>query len=160
MKLKITSGGQTGADRAALDFAIDHTVEHGGWCPKGRKALDGTLDEKYLLRETPSSGYLQRTEWNVRDTEGTVVFTLGKKLTGGSLRTYQFAEKYHLPVIHISLLDGSDTVLEQAVRTLAQFCTEHELETLNVAGSRENKEPGIYRAVYNTLKILTQQFAK
>jgi len=28
---KIISGGQTGADRAALDFAIYHDIPHGGW---------------------------------------------------------------------------------------------------------------------------------
>jgi hypothetical protein len=52
---KIVSGGQTGADRAALDFAIEHGIPHGGWCPKGRKAEDGPIDPRYLLRETPTS---------------------------------------------------------------------------------------------------------
>ena len=54
---KIVSGGQTGADRAALDFAIERSIEHGGWCPQGRKAEDGTIDPRYNLQETPSSGY-------------------------------------------------------------------------------------------------------
>lgn len=72
----IISGGQTGADRAALDFAMLHAIPHGGWCQKGRKALNGALDAKYRLKETPSDDYLQRTEWNVRDSDGTAVFTL------------------------------------------------------------------------------------
>jgi hypothetical protein len=71
----LVSGGQTGADRAALDVAILHGFAHGGWCPKGRLALDGVLGGQYQLRETPSARYLQRTEWNVRDTDATVVFT-------------------------------------------------------------------------------------
>ena len=62
---KIVSGGQTGADRAALDFAIKHGIPHGGWCPKGRLAEDGSLDLRYQMQETPSQGYVQRTEWNV-----------------------------------------------------------------------------------------------
>jgi hypothetical protein len=50
--LKIISGGQTGADRAALDWAIEHGIPHGGWCPAGRKAEDGTIDPRYQLKET------------------------------------------------------------------------------------------------------------
>lgn len=37
---RIVSGGQTGSDRAALDFAMEGDYSHGGWCPKGRKAED------------------------------------------------------------------------------------------------------------------------
>ena len=58
---KIISGGQTGADRAALDWAIFHDVPHSGWCPKGRKAEDGPIAAHYALKETPSASYPQRT---------------------------------------------------------------------------------------------------
>jgi hypothetical protein len=64
----IVSGGQTGTDRAALDWALKHNVPSGGWCPKGRKAEDGPIDPKYPLNETPSVAYVQRTKWNVRNT--------------------------------------------------------------------------------------------
>jgi hypothetical protein len=67
----IVSGGQTGADRAALDFAIEHGIQHGGWCPKGRRAEDGTIDARYQLKERPGTEYDQRTEWNARDSDGT-----------------------------------------------------------------------------------------
>ena len=67
--------------------ALRHGFPHGGWCPAGRKSLDGPLPARYLLTETPSADYLQRTEWNVRDTDGTVVFTLAREATGGSLKT-------------------------------------------------------------------------
>jgi len=76
--IKLVSGGQTGADRAASDFAL----AQGGWCPKGRKAEDRPIDRRYELAETPRTDYLQRTEWNVRDSEGTVTFA--PLLTGGS----------------------------------------------------------------------------
>ena len=72
---KIISGGQTGADRAALDVAIWHGFPHGGWCPNGRRAEDGCLAPQYLLEETPARNYLNRTEWNVRDSDGTLIFT-------------------------------------------------------------------------------------
>ena len=73
--IKIVSGGQTGADRAALDWAIDHGTAHGGWCPRGRRAEDGAIPARYLLNETPSARYEERTEWNVRDSDGTVIPT-------------------------------------------------------------------------------------
>jgi len=73
---KIISGGQTGADRAALDFAIERGMPLGGWCPAGLKSEDGPIDRRYQLKETPSIGYVQRTEWNVRDSDGTVVFSI------------------------------------------------------------------------------------
>ena len=89
--ITIVSGGQTGADRAALDWALAHGMPCGGWCPKGRKAEDGPIDSKYPLKETPSSSYLQRTEWNVRDSDATVLFSIESALTGGSKKTVEFA---------------------------------------------------------------------
>ena len=52
---KIVSGGQTGADRAALDIAIKLSFPHGGWIPKGGKTEDGTLPAKYELLEMPTT---------------------------------------------------------------------------------------------------------
>ena len=80
---KLLSGAQTGADRAALDWAIFRDIPHGGWCPKGRKAEDGKIPPQYQLTETPLASYLQRTEWNVRDSDGTVIFTVAAALAGG-----------------------------------------------------------------------------
>ncbi len=84
---KIVSGGQTGADRAALDWAIEHKADHAGWCPKGRKAEDGSIPDHYQLNATPTANYLQRTEWNVRDSDATAIFTIKEQLSGGSKRT-------------------------------------------------------------------------
>lgn len=86
MVTKIISGGQAGADRAAVDFALALTIPHGGWCPKGRLAVDGPLHSKYRLTETSSSGYSQRTNFNIRDSDGTVVFNSGA-LSGGTSLT-------------------------------------------------------------------------
>jgi hypothetical protein len=144
-KLAIISGGQTGADRAGLDWAIKHNIPHGGWCPKGRKSLDGPLDSKYLLKETPSAEYLERTEWNVRDSDATVVFTLAEKATGGSQKTLTFARKHKKPFLHVhrGTLGASEK--------LRAFLEKHSVRRLNVAGSRESKEPGIYERVMGVL---------
>lgn len=143
--LTIHSGGQTGADRAALDWAIANGIPHGGWCPKGRKALDGPLDPKYQLQETPSADYLQRNEWNVRDTDGTVVFTLATKVTGGSKKTMDFAHRLGKPCVHLHPL------VFEVSSALLRFIDENSIRRLNVAGSRESKEPGLYEWVRYTL---------
>jgi len=104
--LKIVSGGQTGADQAALDWAMKRGVPHGGWCPKGRRAEDGPIGGRYQLKETPSSNYLQRTEWNARDSDGTVVFSVAEVLTGGSKKTVDLARKHGRPVLHLSKANG------------------------------------------------------
>jgi hypothetical protein len=142
----IISGGQTGADRAALDFAIKHKIPHGGWCPKGRKALDGPLDAKYKLKETPSEDYLERNEWNVRDSDATVVFTLANKATEGSLKTIGFAKKLKKPWLHLH-----PGILACSQKLIA-FTEKHSVRRLNVAGSRESKEPGLYEWVTKVLE--------
>ena len=95
---RIVSGGQTGADRAALDWALSHSLPCGGWCPKGRKAEDRTIDPKYPLKESSSASYLQRTEWNVRDSDATVLFSIAPSLGGGSKKTVEFAKKHNKPL--------------------------------------------------------------
>ena len=72
MLRKIISGGQTGADRAGLDFAIQAGLEHGGYVPKGRKAEDGRIDDRYQLIELSSSSYVDRTKRNVEESDGTI----------------------------------------------------------------------------------------
>ena len=91
--VKIISGGQTGADRAALDFAIKHNIPHGGWMPKGRKAEDGPLPDRYQLEEMPTASHRARTEQNVIDSDGTVIISHGI-LTGGSAYTAKMARKH------------------------------------------------------------------
>lgn len=151
---KIISGGQTGADRAALDWAIQHHIEHGGWCPQGRWAEDGPIDSKYHLRETASSLYAQRTEWNVRDTDATVIFTLTPQLAGGCLWTLSSAKKYQKPWLHlVSLVDGSRSCMQ-----LLEFLQKYPINVLNIAGSRESEESDIGNFVSSTLEQVYQQF--
>jgi hypothetical protein len=141
--LKIVSGGQTGADRAALDFAIAHGIPHGGWCPEGRKAEDGSIGWHYQLKETPSSDDAQRTEWNVRDSDGTVIFSCGAALTGGSKKTAEFAKRQGKPCLHLSAKVHGD----KAPEVLKKFIEEHQIKVLNVAGPRASKEPMVGEVV-------------
>ena len=145
--ITIVSGGQTGADRAALDWAIARGVEHGGWCPRGRRAEDGVIDPRYRLRETPSDRYEQRTQWNVRDSDGTVILTLGATLTGGSRTTAECADALGRPHLHVSRAAHGDGAAD-AVR---RFVESHGIRVLNVAGPRASGEPDVGDFVRSTL---------
>lgn len=139
----VVSGGQSGADRAALDWAIGQGVRHGGWCPRGRRTEDGVLPQHYLLQETSSASYLQRTEWNVRDSDATLIFTLTDRLDGGSKRTATFADSLNKPWLHVR--PGVHP------KYVARFLLRHGVKTLNVAGKRESSAPGIGDLVQRVL---------
>jgi hypothetical protein len=89
---RIVSGGQTGADQAALDVAIELSIPHGGWVPKGRKTECGPQPAKYQVKEMPKDSYQERTEQNVIDSDGTLIISHGP-FTGGSDYTRQLVEK-------------------------------------------------------------------
>ena len=99
---KIISGAQSGVDRAALDFALKFNIPHGGWIPKGRLAEDGPLPDKYQLQEMPTSSYPKRTEQNVIDSDGTLIFSRGKP-TGGTEYTRKMVLKHKKQLVHIDL---------------------------------------------------------
>jgi hypothetical protein len=144
---KIISGGQTGADQAALDVAIELGILHGGWIPKGRLTERGHLSEVYKLKEMPTSSYPKRTEQNVLDSDGTLIISHGK-LTGGSALTKKLAKKHDRPCLHIDL-DASNPFA--AVKFINYWLSRHQTEILNVAGPRLNKDPRIYDEVKKIL---------
>lgn len=147
----IMSGGQAGADRAALDWAIAHSIEHGGWCPKGRRCEDGPLASVYKLKETPRSFYLERTEWNVRDSDATLIFTISDVLDGGSKRTAQFAEKHDKPFLHVHLGTNLDLIVSFLMASAAT--------RLNIAGKSASNAPGIAQFVLETLNKVISPIA-
>lgn len=136
---KIVSGGQTGVDRAALDWAIANGVPHGGWCPKWRRAEDGLIPAHYNLAETKAKAYRVRTKWNVRDSDATLVVN-SIALDGGTLMTAQFAQELGKPYLIAKL----DIAGEDVRNAIAQWLRDQDAEVLNVAGPRESKRPGIY----------------
>ena len=143
MVTKIISGGQTGVDQAALDTAIKLNIPHGGWIPKGRKTEDGVLPEKYQLQEMSTTSYPKRTEKNILDSEGTLIFSRGK-LTGGSALTRKLEKQHQKPWVHIDLDKQSKT---EAVSRISKWIKNHDIQVLNVAGPRESKNPGIHDEV-------------
>jgi hypothetical protein len=142
-EFKIVSGGQAGADRAGLDWAIAHGIPHGGWCPKGRKAEDGPTDPRYELVETPDEAYSQRTEWNVRDSDATLIFSFDETLDGGSKNTAVFADLHGKPWLHVHPGISPESI--------AEFLRRHQPHIVNVAGKRESLAPGIANWVIQIL---------
>ena len=134
---KIISGGQTGVDRAGLDVALALGIQHGGWCPKGRKAEDGAVRATYQLQETPTADYKQRTEWNVRDSDGTLVLTRGEP-TGGTAATIELAAARGKPCLVLDLLNFPNP---DSVRA---WVAANSIRVLNIAGPRESGCPGIH----------------
>ena len=148
MLRKIISGGQTGADRAALDAAIKLGLPHGGWVPKGRRAEDGRIPLTYQLEEMPTESYPKRTEKNVLEADGTLIFSHGP-LTGGSKLTLDLAVRHRRTHLHVDL---TRIPAFQAVRVITDWLIDNEIRVLNIAGSSASKDPDIYD---KTLKILT-----
>lgn len=144
---RIVSGGQTGVDRAALDVALELRIPCGGWVPAGRRAEDGRLAERYPLRETPTRNYPERTLWNVRDSDATLIVTAGPP-TGGTALTVDLAAKLGRPC-HVVDLDGTSGPAE-----VRAWLSESKAATLNVAGPRESTVPGIYNRAHSWLLSL------
>ena len=145
---KVISGGQTGADQAALDIAIKLDIPHGGWVPKGRLTEDGPLPDKYRMQEMSTPSYPERTEKNVTDSDGTLIFSHGE-LSGGSRLTQELAGKHGRPCLHINLNTISAF---HAAYKIKSWVIENHIEVLNVAGSRLSSDPNIYQAVVDILE--------
>ena len=138
--LKISSGGQTGVDRAALDVALRHGIQCGGWCPAGRIDESGKIPDYYPVQELESGGFTERTLQNVNDSDGTVVIYPGE-LRGGSEQTVRFSVELKRP--H-QLIDASKLSAEDSAQLIAEFVRENRIGILNVAGPRESEWPEGY----------------
>ncbi len=138
---KIISGGQTGVDRAALDFAIDNKIPHGGWVPNGRIAEDGQIPDRYQMEEHLARTYPPRTKANVRDADATVIFTNGLlNQENGCLLTASACLEYKNPYAVISLVRVDD---DEAVLAIETLLREHRPKILNVAGTRGGRNPDV-----------------
>jgi hypothetical protein len=142
MLARIVSGGQTGVDRAALDFAVGAGIDYGGWCPGGGWAEDlpyppGLLAAYPRLAETPGRDPEQRTRWNIRDSDATLIVTRAGAVSPGTDRTIAIARALGRPQAIVEAT-GPASAAEDLLATLAGDVT------LNVAGPRESEAPGIY----------------
>ena len=145
--MKIISGGQTGVDRAALDVALKHGIESGGWCPNGRLDEFGRIPDRYPLKELETGGFTERTLQNVKDSDGTVIIYLGK-LSGGTEQTVKFCVEQRRP--H-ELIEASTVSVEKAAHLIVDFVQENSIRTLNVAGPRQSEWLEGYKYAFRAL---------
>jgi Circularly permutated YpsA SLOG family len=148
--VKIISGGQTGVDRAALDAALKHNIDCGGWCPAGRLDELGRIPDQYPVNELEGGGFTERTLQNVKDSDGTVIVYSGKP-SGGTEQTVRFCLEQHRP--H-QLLDASKIPVDEAAGLIADFVRNHKVDILNVAGPRESQWPEGYGYAYRAIEAL------
>lgn len=164
--IKIVSGGQAGVDRAAINAAIDHGLDYGGWCPKGGWAEDypippGLLTKYSKMLETPSLEPAQRTEWNVRDSSATLIFVCDGdlQLSIGTKLTHDVAIQLGKPILIVNIYkDNSIFFVREWIISLGKDII------LNVAGPRESECPEIYSVtkeiMANVLIQLGQSLSK
>lgn len=149
---KIVTGGQTGADRAALDVAINLNISYGGWCPKGRIDELGIIPHRYsALKEisgefkTEKENYDARTKQNIKDSNATLIivpkYPLPDNIKDGTLLTISEAQNQNKPSLIIKLSDDA----EKNSEAIANWIKEKHIKILNIGGPRESSSPGIYK---------------
>ena len=153
--MKIISGGQTGVDRAALDVALKHGIECGGWCPAGRLDEFGRIPDKYPLRELEEGSFAARTLKNVKESDGTIAF-FSRELRGGTEYTGACCRQEQRP--H-HLIDAAITPVDHAARQIGEFIREHKIDIMNVAGPRQSEWPGGYSYVFEALELFLSNCA-
>lgn len=147
--ITIISGGQSGIDRAALDFALENDIQCGGWCPLGRLAEDGIISNKYPLKETSTTEYKERTKLNIEDSDGTLILFENYK-DEGTLLTIELANLANKPVMVIKLPVDKSFNSEQ----VSSWINANKIGLLNIAGPRESSSPGIFKLALQFLQYL------
>jgi hypothetical protein len=147
--LKIISGGQTGVDRAALDAALKHGIECGGWCPEGRLDEFGRIPDRYPVQELEHGRFVERTMQNVKDSDATVIIYFDK-LRGGTEQTVHFCSEQDRP--H-KLIKAAEVSAVRAAEIVAELVREERISTLNVGGPRQSEWPQGYDYAFRALDI-------
>ena len=141
-KIKIISGGQTGVDQGALDFALDHGYECGGFCPRGRKSEKGIIPYRYPVSEIESEEYFDRTKKNILESDGTLIIRDVVDIQGGVLDAVHLCTQFSKPYLIVNISEEFNN--EEVIKWIS-FNT---IKTLNVAGNRESINPGLRGKTY------------
>lgn len=152
----IISGGQTGADRGGLDFAIQSGIKHGGWCPFGRIAEDKVIPPRYLLTETKTTLYPARTRMNIKDSDATLIFSSNINSKGTMLTTrfcIECQKPYYTVIMNSKTINSlKNSEIKSIRKDILLWLHKHNPEILNIAGTRESHCPGIAKIVAKILR--------
>jgi len=149
--LKIITGGQTGVDRGALDFALDYGYPSGGFCPKSRKSEKGKIPKKYPLIELESNEYIDRTKKNISISDGTLIIKDNQPLGEGTMNTLELCKKYKKPFFIAEI-----NLQPEGYYKFISWLKINNISGLNIAGNRESQSPGIAKKAYTLLEFLLQ----
>ena len=149
----INSGGQTGVDRAALDFALSNGLTCKGWCPMGRLAEDGRINSRYPLNETKSPYPIVRTEMNVIDSDATLIVYI-EHMDLGTLATKDLAFEHRKPLF-IWKIGKINNVLQ-----FKKWMYSNDVQVLNIAGPKASSTPDIYGETIELLHVLLRDFVR
>lgn len=151
----IRSGAQTGADRAAIDVAIEHGIKYAGYVPKGGWTEDypnppGILPYYSELMETEDENPVVRTMLNVAESDGTLIIS-GREgsVSQGTEITIEVCRRLEKPCLVVSDVHQIEEVNEWVLG--------HSIRTLNVAGPRESESPGIQGRAMGVLEGVLKQ---
>jgi hypothetical protein len=164
--LQVISGGQTGVDRAALDAAMEQQIPVGGWCPRDRRSEDGSVPVRYPLKETAARSYAVRTEWNVRDSDGTLILVLNE-ISSGTRLTADAARSHGKP-LRIEHLTGSvgpnllsdENSPEEQADSVVEWLQRHKIRVLNVAGPRGSSSKEMYPKALAFMTLVLDRLQK
>jgi hypothetical protein len=154
--ITILSGGQTGVDRGALDAALELGFPCGGWCPPGRLDEEGTIPDRYPLREMAQGGYKARTLQNLKEADGTLIIHFGD-LEGGTELTVFHCMQSRRPY---RLIDGWEITPERAAELALDFVQRQHLRTLNVAGPRASRRAEAQAYAYTMIRGLLERLGR
>ena len=148
MVLKIISGGQTGAERAALDFAIRMNIPHCGYIPMSKAPLTGPYRGRYNLQLMPTFSRIKSIEQNVIDSDGTLVIS-HRKVSVDVKYSLEMSVLHSKPHLHVVLHQKATSQVSQDIK---RWIKDNNIEILNVTGPMATKDPNIYDAVMNILE--------
>lgn len=162
----IISGGQTGADMAGQEIAMELGLEHGGFVPfnwRNEHSLHGSrdaateADRKNLAKVTlhvehairmmkagltaltgkGSASFDNRTEQNIVHSDGTLIFTLSPG-SAGTRSAVAAARKHGKPYMIVDLAGWLAGIPTTDSAQIARFIIGNNIKVLNVAGNRQS----------------------
>jgi hypothetical protein len=159
--MRIVSGGQSGADQAALDAAMALGISYGGWVPKGGFAENfqsppGLLTKYPNMVEAETSDPAERTKLNVRDSDATIILvqSYDQQESPGTKLTLETAHRLGRPSLTMAV--GDPDAAARLRQWLSDRSGKKPIHTLNIAGPRESEAPGLYAKAKSLLETALQ----